>query len=185
MWMARCVIAVVDVAPCQCFSPGESQTTSRGFQSRLFSSAIVSWKTFWTSCLNASRDALGANRYSTDWAPQINRHRGRDRQRPCPRRAREFLSAFALRYRHRDTLVCAPDHTLHCRGGTAPGDAASPCSRSPQAALSRYEMPHGTASIQGRLSRTKLVYMPRGLTRRIHCSSAIHRSLAWNHQRLR
>jgi hypothetical protein len=29
-WMAICVIAVVSVAPCQCFSPGEKQTTSPG-----------------------------------------------------------------------------------------------------------------------------------------------------------
>jgi len=29
-WMARCVIAVVGDAPCQCFSPGENQTTSPG-----------------------------------------------------------------------------------------------------------------------------------------------------------
>src|SRR2546423_2789470 len=28
--MAMCVIAVVEVAPCQCFSPGGHQTTSRG-----------------------------------------------------------------------------------------------------------------------------------------------------------
>src|SRR2546421_4032877 len=28
--MAMCVIAVVDVAPCQCFSPGGHQTTSPG-----------------------------------------------------------------------------------------------------------------------------------------------------------
>src|SRR6516165_3255372 len=28
--MAMCVIAVVRVAPCQCFSPGEKQTTSPG-----------------------------------------------------------------------------------------------------------------------------------------------------------
>jgi hypothetical protein len=29
-WMAICVIAVVGVAPCQCFSPGGNQTTSPG-----------------------------------------------------------------------------------------------------------------------------------------------------------
>src|SRR5919106_3694329 len=29
-WMARCVIEVVRVAPCQCFSPGGNQTTSPG-----------------------------------------------------------------------------------------------------------------------------------------------------------
>src|SRR6266702_224327 len=29
-WMAMCVIAVVGVAPCQCFSPGGNQTTSPG-----------------------------------------------------------------------------------------------------------------------------------------------------------
>ena len=28
--MAMCVMAVVGVAPCQCFSPGENQTTSPG-----------------------------------------------------------------------------------------------------------------------------------------------------------
>src|SRR5947208_5312369 len=28
--MAMCVMAVVDVAPCQCFSPGGNQTTSPG-----------------------------------------------------------------------------------------------------------------------------------------------------------
>src|SRR5439155_21071107 len=28
--MAKCVIAVVGAAPCQCFSPGENQTTSPG-----------------------------------------------------------------------------------------------------------------------------------------------------------
>src|SRR5688500_6330054 len=29
-WIAMCVIAVVAVAPCQCFSPGGIQTTSPG-----------------------------------------------------------------------------------------------------------------------------------------------------------
>src|SRR5438270_594491 len=29
-WMAMCVMAVVGAAPCQCFSPGENQTTSPG-----------------------------------------------------------------------------------------------------------------------------------------------------------
>src|SRR3954454_5253146 len=29
-WIAICVIAVVGVAPCQCFSPGANQTTSPG-----------------------------------------------------------------------------------------------------------------------------------------------------------
>jgi hypothetical protein len=29
--MAMCVMAVVGVAPCQCFSPGENQTTSPGW----------------------------------------------------------------------------------------------------------------------------------------------------------
>ena len=53
--------------------------------------------------------------------------------------AREFLSAFVLRCRHRGSLVCAPGRSLHCRDGRAPGDGASPYSRSPQAAMSRYE----------------------------------------------
>src|SRR5437867_13266576 len=29
-WMAMCVMAVVGAPPCQCFSPGENQTTSPG-----------------------------------------------------------------------------------------------------------------------------------------------------------
>src|SRR5207302_9044906 len=29
-WMAMCVMEVVGAAPCQCFSPGENQTTSPG-----------------------------------------------------------------------------------------------------------------------------------------------------------
>lgn len=34
-WMAICVIAVVGVAPCQCFSPGANQTTSPGWISSI------------------------------------------------------------------------------------------------------------------------------------------------------
>src|SRR6185503_8280785 len=34
-WMAMCVIAVVGVAPCQCFSPGGNQTTSPGLISSI------------------------------------------------------------------------------------------------------------------------------------------------------
>src|SRR5213082_3078270 len=36
--MAMCVIAVVGVAPCQCFSPGANQTTSPG---RIFSIGVA------------------------------------------------------------------------------------------------------------------------------------------------
>src|SRR5258708_4666630 len=129
--------------------------------------------------LTIRRSSLGAE------GNFFRKRRGRDRQRPCPCRARESLAAFVLRCQHRGSLVCAPGHSLHCRDGTAPGDEASPCSRSPQAPSSRYGTSHGTASIQERLSRTKPVYMPRELTRRIHCSSAVHRSLGWSHQRSR
>src|SRR6266481_10060370 len=101
----------------------------------------------------------------------FRKHRGRDRQRPCPCRARESLAAFALRYPLHGTLVCAPGRNPGLRGDIGPAERAWLCWRSLQAALSKCGMLHGTASIRGRLCRTKPVYTPRESARRSRCSS--------------